>query len=134
PDRIEARQGGGFRHAHVRRGCIDLLERGSDSGVVIERVLKRLLERECRRGALRAAPLGARCRGERHDTRQNHSETSSFHRDSVPLIGSAEQLAAKYQCRRQLTRKWRVRSIIGFRLLFPITTAELSAMAQRLSM
>jgi hypothetical protein len=36
PDRIEARQVGSFGHAHVRRRCINLLERGSDSRIVIE--------------------------------------------------------------------------------------------------
>ena len=43
----------------VGRGRVDLLERGSDGGIVIERVLQRLLERQ-RRRRVGAADLRAR--------------------------------------------------------------------------
>ena len=83
-----------FRHAHVGGGRSDLLERGSDGGIVIERVLQRLLERERRRRAWRCPPGRARSRSTPRHRRQPRRDEFVSLADSVPSIGRAKQLAS----------------------------------------
>ena len=95
PERIESRQIGGLRDADVGGRRVDLFHRGPDGGIVIERVLERLLQREGL--AVRSAPPAPARRDsstrQGNRARQSWSDAIDSSADSVEWLIVLEHFA-----------------------------------------